>query len=538
MKYRPELAKELSDREVHLYNCYNAVMVGNAKVRWLPVEHSNKFHAYAIRIDGKVLYSPDFVDLEDKWLNNLSIWVIDGETLRKDVVKEKGEEEAKHQSVLHSLEQAKRAAVPQVVVTHFGQTGVESNEMPETLTEIAEEASYQGHVIAAMDGMTIPIGEIKKSDILEEEKPLPEPKEGHPYPAEFYKGPRWLHAKAYTYIIHHHFPFGPIVTKDGTFKPGTAGDVKITGPGPNEAGGSPPKDAVSAPRDPEKAEAYVQKEYGLEPIAKSSESEEITKGVGGFREHWETRQDTGDPDDLIGWTFLPYPWEKLEKFFSGPAKGMTTAKPSIPKEPSKKFPRGWLDVQGIRKPVVLGGAGASAERNRSGFFEILEEGTFEYGTQRNNLHEYFFHGKLLNGRYIFRLLRLASGSPRWLAFRPPDQKPMDPKEHEDSGFWRLAGETEAPIQSPGEERKPLEASDDVMKSFLHCHNCDWDNGDFTYNDNGTVQLWVAGMLRDGRSKEKGQRLIDEQLYHNMKEFHEKNVEGKCPRCGSRMLDVD
>jgi len=456
MEYQPDLAKELSEREVHLYNCYNVIKVGDAKVRWLPVTHSNKFHTYALRLDRNILYSPDLGEIEDQWLKGISVWIIDGESLKRDVVKEKGEEEARHQSIMHSLKQAKQAEIPQVIVTHIGHIGIKSDDLPSTLTALAKEVGYEGHIIAAMDGFTIPLGGIKKSEEIEqEERPLPEPKDGQPYPAEFYKGPKWLHGKSFAYIIHHHFPFGPIVNKDGTYKSGTAADVKITGPGPGEAGGTPPKGADTAPRDPDKAETYVAKEYGLE-VSKSA-GVEVEKGVGGFREHWETRQDTGDPDDLIGWTFLPYPWEKLAKFFSGPAKGMCTAKPAIPKETSKKYPRGWLDVQGIRKPVILGGAGASAERNRSGFFEILEEGTFEYGTQRNNLHEYFFHGKLLNGRYIFRLLKLASGSPRWLAFRPPDQKPMDPKKHEDSGFWRLVGETEAPVQSPGEERKPLES---------------------------------------------------------------------------------
>jgi len=456
---RPEYAEKLSHRELHFYSSYNAIRIGNVKVRWLPVKHSLKVQTFAIRINGIVLYSPDCLEISDKWLGGVETWIIDGASLTRDIVREQDGEDYGHQSILNSLKQAKKNGVPQVIITHVGHLGVKQEDMPEALSKIALEAEYDKPVLAAHDGFVLP-GGLKKAA----EPQLPETKEGNPYPAQFYKGAEWLHGKAFTFIVHHHFPYGPKINKEKRIEPDTAGDIKITGSPPSSAGGNPPGDAISAPRDPSSAERYVWEQ--LKPdLAKSeepdiefgdSEPEEIRKGVGGFREHWETRQDTGDAKSMIGWTFLTYPWEKTQRFFSGSIKGMTTAKPAIPKQSSKKFPRGWLDVQGLRKPVLLGGEGSAAETNRCGFYEILEEGTFKYGVQRNNLHEYFFYGKLLRGRWIFRLLKLASGSPRWLAFRPSDQQPMDPIKHEDDGHYRLAGETEAPVQSPGEEKKPIE----------------------------------------------------------------------------------
>jgi phosphoribosyl 1,2-cyclic phosphodiesterase len=446
---RPEYAEKLSRRELHFYSSYNAIRIGNVKVRWLPVKHSLKVQTFAIRINGIVLYSPDCLEISDKWLGGVETWIIDGASLTRDIVREQDGEDYGHQSILNSLKQAKKNSVPQVIITHVGHLGVKQEDMPEALSKIALEAEYDKPVLAAHDGFVLPGGLKKAAD------PLPETKEGYPYPANFYKGPDWLHSKSFTYIIHHHFPYGPKINKEKKIEPGTAGDIKISGSTPGESGGQPPRDAISAPRDPAAAERYVLDQLKSE-LVKGEEEEEISKGKGGFREHWETRQDTGDAKSLLGWTFLTYPWEKTQRFFSGSIKGMTTAKPAIPKQSTKKFPRGWLDVQGLRKPVILGGEGSAAETNRCGFYEILEEGTFKYGVQRNNLHEYFFYGKLLRGRWIFRLLKLASGSPRWLAFRPPDQQPMDPIKHEDDGHYRLAGETEAPVQSPGEEKKPIE----------------------------------------------------------------------------------
>lgn len=105
-------------------------------------------------------------------------------------------------------------------------------------------------------------------------------------------------------------------------------------------------------------------------------------------------------------------------------------------------PWAWMDVEGKTddpekgKPPPVGGT-----RNYPGVFHIVDKGEVEFGAQKPWLHEYFFHGGALNGRLIFRRLKLGSvekrtvlppsDSPeeatidehRWLAILPDDLQP-------------------------------------------------------------------------------------------------------------------
>jgi len=69
--------------------------------------------------------------------------------------------------------------------------------------------------------------------------------------------------------------------------------------------------------------------------------------------------------------------------------------------------------------------------------------------------------------------------------------------------------------------------------YLHCHNCGWDNGDFMYNEDGTLQDWVP----DSKTK-KFKKMDKNQVYKTHKEFDEKNSEKICPKCGQQELDID
>jgi Zn finger protein HypA/HybF involved in hydrogenase expression len=69
--------------------------------------------------------------------------------------------------------------------------------------------------------------------------------------------------------------------------------------------------------------------------------------------------------------------------------------------------------------------------------------------------------------------------------------------------------------------------------YLHCHNCDWDNGDFMYNDDGTLQDWVPD-----KNTKRFKKMDKSQIYKTETEFEEKNPERKCPMCGKQELDMD
>lgn len=71
-------------------------------------------------------------------------------------------------------------------------------------------------------------------------------------------------------------------------------------------------------------------------------------------------------------------------------------------------PYAWLDVEGKTKNPEPGKAPpVGGTRQFPGVFDIVDEGEFEYGAQKPWFHEYFFHGKGLNYRMFFRLLKIS-----------------------------------------------------------------------------------------------------------------------------------
>ena len=71
-------------------------------------------------------------------------------------------------------------------------------------------------------------------------------------------------------------------------------------------------------------------------------------------------------------------------------------------------PHAWIDVEGKTKDPVEGEPPpVGGTRQFPGVFDIVDEGTVEYGAQKPWFHEYFFHGKGLNYRFIVRQLKIA-----------------------------------------------------------------------------------------------------------------------------------
>ena len=65
---------------------------------------------------------------------------------------------------------------------------------------------------------------------------------------------------------------------------------------------------------------------------------------------------------------------------------------------------GTVDIEGI---IPKGEFGATT--NFPGVLLSIDRGTVEYGAQKSQSHEYFFNGKALNGKYIFRRLKSEFG---------------------------------------------------------------------------------------------------------------------------------
>jgi len=102
-------------------------------------------------------------------------------------------------------------------------------------------------------------------------------------------------------------------------------------------------------------------------------------------------------------------------------------------DPSKKFdcvekqpePIEWMTYEGEVKEGSIG-----ATRFEKGWFYIIDKFEIEYGTQKVLFHEYFPHGKLFNGRLIFREIenkkewkKTPEGLMTWFMFRSKREDP-------------------------------------------------------------------------------------------------------------------
>jgi len=104
----------------------------------------------------------------------------------------------------------------------------------------------------------------------------------------------------------------------------------------------------------------------------------------------------------------------------------------------------WLTVEGKVEKGMVG-----ATRYEYGYFIIIDKGEVEYLTLKPYFHEFFYHGKLLNGIYVDRLIenraewkRTGEGLMSWMFFatkpgklpyvitkRAVDKKWLPPKNH-------------------------------------------------------------------------------------------------------------
>lgn len=83
------------------------------------------------------------------------------------------------------------------------------------------------------------------------------------------------------------------------------------------------------------------------------------------------------------------------------------SKSEILSEKKAQMPWEWINVEGkIEKPEPNEPVPAGATREYPGIIDIVAKGTFEYGAQKPDFHEYFFKGSGLNSRVIFRQLNI------------------------------------------------------------------------------------------------------------------------------------
>jgi hypothetical protein len=106
-----------------------------------------------------------------------------------------------------------------------------------------------------------------------------------------------------------------------------------------------------------------------------------------------------DPDSFkINW--------KTGEFDKRQTRSGSIQRANIRCAPKKKEPSEWLKVEGVSPAGEVG-----ATKEYPGVFHIVDEGKMAYGAQKPYFHEYFFDGKALEGRIIFR--QISRKASKW-----------------------------------------------------------------------------------------------------------------------------
>jgi len=139
-----------------------------------------------------------------------------------------------------------------------------------------------------------------------------------------------------------------------------------------------------------------------------------------------------------------------------PGEGVDSKRPIVEKiwaTRKQDEPLEWLYVEGVYPPreiePVPGGT-----RFWPGVFVLVDKGTVEYGTQKSYFKEFFFNGKVLKGRYVFRLVN-RNGRLQWLFWKTDDEIPyVVSKRAVETGWMPPLGESALP--SEWERKVPKE----------------------------------------------------------------------------------
>lgn len=138
----------------------NPFSIGEMVFEAFPVAHSTKAPAVGYRVTAGnvvIFYAPDVVFIEDRdeALGGARLYVGDGATISRSMVRKPGDELIGHAPVRTQLTWCEKEGVPEMIVTHCGQEIVEGDER--TLgADIRTMAAERGvDVQIAHDGMEI-----------------------------------------------------------------------------------------------------------------------------------------------------------------------------------------------------------------------------------------------------------------------------------------------------------------------------------------------------------------------------------------------
>jgi hypothetical protein len=253
-------------------------------------------------------------------------------------------------------------------------------------------------------------------------------KDGEPLPSKFYK---WQpECTDCNFVLQRHYPTG----RKEPIKPG-------------EEVPQMHKDLNDSELADVFLEGYVSSRMGCPPakmIMNKAESspvwnKTINMIIRKIRDHLDLRMEIDKK--LIGVTIHPPVPEGITAWESFQGRMHVGDKTQV--TPKFEHPKGWLNEEGeLRFPTRHTGPGEEVQQAH--FLEIaqiqiLDKGQVKFGVQRKDLHEYFFYGEKLKGRWVLRRLKigLEFQHDAWLLMKPEDQKPLDPSYHKDEGYWKI-----------------------------------------------------------------------------------------------------
>jgi len=137
----------------------NPVDIGGIAFEAFPVEHSTRAPAVGYRVAAgraEIFYVPDVVYIHDREeaLNGVRLYIGDGATVERSMVRKPGERLIGHTPVRTQLTWCGKEGVPEAVITHCGSRIVTGDErtLGAKLRKMAEERGV-GKVTIANDGM-------------------------------------------------------------------------------------------------------------------------------------------------------------------------------------------------------------------------------------------------------------------------------------------------------------------------------------------------------------------------------------------------
>jgi ribonuclease BN (tRNA processing enzyme) len=147
-------------REFRVFDDGELLRLGPFRVRPYDVIHSIRAPAVGFRVsaDGATLvYNPDVISIvdEDRVLRNVDVYVGDGASLTRPLVRRRDGSLFGHTTVRAQLNWCKRHGIPRAYIVHCGKQLVEMD--PKELSRRVDELAAPVQAIVARDGLRVTI---------------------------------------------------------------------------------------------------------------------------------------------------------------------------------------------------------------------------------------------------------------------------------------------------------------------------------------------------------------------------------------------